>query len=121
MARLKMEGGRRVRPNPGNIDMNKTKFLDKWPNGRPFKHGAMEIHFIFAPASRMSAEADVECLMEDMLEYERGEDYHIPAWNYSYPGQTDYWKGHITITFDNDETFVMTKLMWDNSLDTSTD
>jgi len=93
--------------------MVKTRLLDTWPNGRPFKHGAMEIHFIFRPASRISAEADVEAAMEDLLGYTRGKEYHIPGWNYpSACDRGEFWKQHLTLTFNDDETFVMTKLMW---------
>lgn len=106
-----IEGGRRIRPNPGNIDLYRTKFCDTWPNGRPFKHGALEIYFVFRPSSRISAEADVEALMEDQG-WERGVDYHIPAWNYSTPKQESFWSDKLTITFNDDETFVMAKLSW---------
>ena len=113
--KLVMTGGRRYRPVSGNIDANRTEFMDTWPNGRPFKHGAMKVHFIFRPASRISAEADIESFMEDHG-YERGVHYHIPAWNYpnQYPRE-EFWDDKLTITFNNDETFVMAKLGWDMS------
>lgn len=91
----------------GNI--SKVKFTDKWPNGRNFKHGAMMIEFVFPPSSRISAEADVQAMMENHG-YERGKDYHIPAWNFS--GFT-HVRNPFYITFNDDETFVMAKMTWD--------
>ena len=98
----------------GNVTMHhgniaKVEFIDKWPNGRPFKHGAMKISFVFPPASRLSAEADIEAMMEDHG-YVRGEDYHIPAWNFS---GNHVVRSPIHITFNTDEVFVMAKMTWD--------
>lgn len=94
----------------GNI--RGIEFVDAWPNGRKFRHGAMRIDFIFHPKSRIPAEADVEALMESRG-YGRGVDYHIPGWNYSgYHVRKPFY-----ITFDNDEVFVMAKMSWDIKAD----
>lgn len=112
MAKMIMSGGQRIRPNSGNIDQSKIRFLDKWANGRKFKHGAMELAFIFSPASRLAAEAEIEMFMET-YDLVRGKDYHIPGWNYPNYSIPDFWGRNITITFNDGETFVMTKMRWD--------
>jgi hypothetical protein len=112
MAKMIMTGGRRIYPKPGNVDSSKIRFRDKWPNGRPFRHGAMEIEFIFRPLSRLAAEAEIEMFMET-YDLVRGKDYHIPGWNYPNNSMPDFWQRSITITFNDDETFVMTKMRWD--------
>lgn len=102
----KARARRVVVSHDGNIA--KVEFTDKWPNGRIFKHGAMMIKFIFPPASRISAEADIEAMMENHG-YKRGKDYHIPSWNFSgYLGI----RNPTYITFNDDETFVMAKMTW---------
>ena len=99
-----------LHPEAGNI--YGVRFADTWPNGRPFKHGAMIIEFIFHPRTREVAEADVESLMS-LQGYERGRDYHIPGWNY---GKFGSGRNHVNtpyyITFNDDETFVMAKMTW---------
>jgi len=112
--RLRMVGGKRYRPKIGKVNIDKTEFIDKWPNGRPFKHGAMKISFIFSPASCMSAELDVEAIMGSNG-YERGKDYNIPSWNFSrnYGKLTPYIGKDIIITFNDIDTFIMAKLGWD--------
>jgi hypothetical protein len=99
--------------NMSNI--KSSKFLTTWPNGRPYKHGAMELSFGYNPSSRTSAEGEIELFMKHHG-YVRGEDYHIPAWNYSpvryrydYP---EYIKDRLIITFATDEQFVMAKMAW---------
>jgi len=94
----------------GNI--RGVEFVSKWPNGREFRHGAMRIDFIFHPESRISAEADVEALMESRG-LERGADYHIPAWNFRGGGPGGGVRKPFHITFNSDEDFVMAKMMWD--------
>lgn len=102
----------------GNI--NSVTFKDAWPTGRLFKHGALEIEFVFPAGSKLSAEEDVEALMEHHG-YIRGKDYYIPGWNYSpYYGQ-DFHIDKIVITFDSDETFVMAKMSWGIETETETD
>lgn len=102
----------------GNI--SGVEFKDAWPTGRPFKHGALEIRFVFPAGTKISAEEDVEALMEEHG-YIRGKDYNIPGWNYSlYYGQ-DHDIAKLVITFDNDETFVMAKMSWDLDTETETD
>ena len=91
----------------GNI--KRVEFTDRWPNGREFRHGALEIAFIFRPSSRISAEADIEALMEDHGYY-RGKDYHIPNWNF---GGEKWVRDPVYVTFNSDEDFVMAKMMWD--------
>jgi hypothetical protein len=91
----------------GNI--RGIEFVSKWPNGRDFRHGAMRIDFFFHPMSRISAEADVEALMESRG-LDRGVDYHIPDWNFW--GNSGVRKP-FHITFNSDEDFVMAKMMWD--------
>jgi len=105
------------RPYHGNIDIDRTRFRDTWPNGRPYKHGALEVFFIFKPGSGISAEADVGDMMKEKG-FIRGVDYHIPGWNYDTftslafsPGRT-LNKESLIITFNDDETFVMAKLGW---------
>jgi hypothetical protein len=96
----------------GNIKA--VRFADKWPNGRPFKHGAMEVQFGFQPASFASAVDEIEAYMTERG-YVQGKDYHVPAWNtYGY-GSTignRHVKSPFYITFNDDETFVMAKMGW---------
>ncbi len=103
----------------GNINTKKTAFRDTWPNGRPYKHGAMEFFFHFKPHTRLMAEEQIVEFMKDKG-YERGVDYHIPGWNYpSYDNGIEFWKDSIIITFNDDETFVMAKLSWGLETDES--
>lgn len=108
---------RRVKMIFGNIET--AVMTDKWPNGRPFKHGAMKINFGFHPGSFVAACDEVESFMAEKG-YQRGRDYHIPAWNrlgkYS---KSEHIRDEFYITFDSDETFVMAKLAWDLQDDNS--
>jgi hypothetical protein len=90
-----------------------TEFVSTWPNGRPFKHGAMKLKFQFHAKSRLAAEGDIELFMAENG-YKRSEDYHIPDWNFSYaPRSTpEYVPTEIIITFATDEQFVMAKMAW---------
>jgi hypothetical protein len=98
----------------GNI--RSAELVARWPNGRPFKHGAMNIIFYYPYSTRISAEAEIEQYMRDKLDYTRGVDYRIPAWNYpnNITRSSSVFVIGVTITFTSAETFVMTKLMWDN-------
>lgn len=97
---------------PGNI--KGVRFADTWPNGRRFKHGAMEIKFQFHPQTFDSAVAEVDLYMEERG-YVRGKDYHVPSWNtsgYSNNIGSRYVKSPFYVTFNDDETFVMAKMSW---------
>lgn len=70
----------------------------------------MMLSFRYHPASRNAAEGDVEYFMEDHGLI-RGVDYHIPGWNYAtHDKDVLLGNGCITITFVDDQTFVMAKL-----------
>ena len=99
---------------PSNI--RSVKFLDTWPSGRPFKHGAMEITFKFPPFNGVSAKKEVEFFLEGHG-LELSKDYHIPGWNFVSNGYylDSSHNGSIIITFDRDEVFVMTKLGWSSN------
>ena len=92
-----------------------SKFLSTWPNGRPYKHGAMEISFGYNPTSRTSAEGEIELFMRGHG-YVRSEHYHIPLWNFNTRGYNhgypDYVNDRLIITFATDEQFVMAKMSW---------
>jgi hypothetical protein len=93
-----------------------TKLVSSWSNGRPFTHGAMQITFYYPCASQLNVEVEIEQFMLEQLDYSRGIEYHIPAWNY--PNNTTprsyLFVETATITFTSNEIFVMTKLMWDH-------
>jgi len=94
-------------------NIKKVEFIDKWPNGRPYKHGAMKIYFYFPPAKRQVAVREIRDFMTEHG-YKQSEDYHIPAWNWPGFYSTDFYGDTVTITFTNDQQFVMAKLSWDN-------
>jgi hypothetical protein len=102
------------KPRPGNI--KSATLTSTWPNGRKFKHGAMVIKFSFPPNTVSGAVAEVEQFLTDNGLI-RSEDYHIPAWNYSQNQHYDFFKDEMTVTFANDEVFVMTKMGWDMDTD----
>lgn len=97
----------------GNIQS--IKFLDTWPNGRKFKHGALEVKFLFQPKHREAAEGDIEAFME-YKGYERGKDYTIPGYNYSIiyreAREMTWVREPFIVTFTSDEIFVMAKMTW---------
>jgi hypothetical protein len=97
------------KPRPGNI--KSATLTSTWPNGRKFKHGAMVIKFSFPPNTVAGAEAEIEQFMHDNG-LTRSVDYHIPAWNHTRYQQYDFYTNEMTITFVNDEVFVMTKMGW---------
>lgn len=93
-----------------------TTFLDKWPNGRLYKHGAMAIKFWNRPKTRQSAIRDIEGYMQ-LQDLVRSEHYHIPDWNFQpvrAAHQTDEWINEtVIVTFVTEEHFIMAKLAWD--------
>jgi hypothetical protein len=104
---------------PGNI--SGVKFVDKWPNGRNFKHGAMMIQFRFPPASFDTAVGEVDMYMSEHG-YVRGKDYHVPSWNtygYGVSIGARYIRTPFYLTFNDDETFVMAKMSWGASDETA--
>lgn len=96
----------------GNI--KDAQFISAFPNGRKLKHGGMVISFVYSPASRLSAEADIEMFMSERG-LSRGTDYNIPGWNYTSSGQyfNEFIKSVLTITFSSAETCVFAKMAWD--------
>lgn len=104
---------KKYQPGPS---IKKVEFRDTWPNGRPYKHGAMAIFFKTNPRSVLAAEDEIEQYLAsyDLI---RSRDYHIPPWNFNRVSRYSINSNNITspiiITFNDDETFVMTKLSWD--------
>jgi hypothetical protein len=97
------------------VEIIKTELVANWPNGRPFKHGAMILSISPHLSSHRELCAGIEQFMSSQAGQTRGTDYHIPGWNF-YRHHTPYTQvrmDKITITFANDETFVMTKMQWD--------
>jgi hypothetical protein len=94
-----------------------AKFLDKWPNGRLYKHGAIALTFRYTPISRVSAIGEIELYMQTQ-DLVRTEHYHVPEWNFrpEYGGTlpvTEWINSTLIATFVSDELFVMAKLSWD--------
>jgi hypothetical protein len=105
---------RKTAPVTNNV--SSTTFLDKWPNGRLYKHGAMAIEFCNRPKNGYTAIRDIEGFMQTQ-ELVRSEHYHIPAWNFP-PLRTgveiDEWISNpLIVTFATEEHFIMAKLAWD--------
>ena len=98
------------------IEITKTEFLANWPNGRPFKHGAMKISMDFHLYTQHELCTGIEQFMQQRAGQTRGIDYNIPAWNFAgihHHPRKEEWTHQVTITFVNDETFVMAKMQWD--------
>lgn len=90
---------------------------------RRLKHGGMKFTFTFDPHYFDNAAEEIESFMS-ANGLERGEHYNIPGWNKAsqrsdYVQLLDTRLGGFYITFVDDETFVMTKLSWDISHDTT--
>jgi long-subunit fatty acid transport protein len=116
--KIVMSGGRRYRPKPGNINLDKTELRDKQGEYRT-RHGSLAVYFIFPPGSRISAIADIEALMEDRG-YELGVHYNIPEWNWVGPigeESMSYTRRYVTVMFTSEEIFIMAKLSGDFDYD----
>lgn len=90
----------------GNI--SRSRPVSCWPNGRPFRHGAIEIEFVFPPVSKLSAKYDIENFMEDH-DFQLGVDYFIPDWNFS---GTSMVRSPVYVTFESHEKFFLAKMSW---------
>jgi hypothetical protein len=94
-----------------------TIFLDKWPNGRLYKHGGMAITFRIRPSTRVSALPNSEKFM-DSRGFTRTNHYHVPEWNFSPQRHAtavadEYISNPLIVTFATEEHFIMAKLAWD--------
>jgi hypothetical protein len=93
-----------------------TIFLDKWPNGRLYKHGGMAITFRIRPSTRVSAIHNIEKFM-DSRGFTRTNHYHVPEWNFQpvrTAVETQEWiTNPLIVTFATEEHFIMAKLAWD--------
>jgi hypothetical protein len=108
---------RKVAPVTNNV--SSTTFLDKWPNGRLYKHGAMAIEFWNRPKNSYKAICDIEEFMQSQ-ELVRSDHYHIPPWNFpvSRTIMADEWVANpLIVTFATEEHFIMAKLAWDFNSD----
>lgn len=83
---------------------------------RTLRHGGLQVKFKFTPRNFAEATGQIDRLMTKHS-LERGKDYHIPPWNTWGAGWTvddRLVKDTVYLTFNDDMTFVMTKMGWDD-------
>jgi hypothetical protein len=95
-------------------EISRVEFVSNIGN-RPLRHGGMVVYFRYPPNHWLDASESVDRLLNPRG-LVQGVDYHIPPWNtYGAAYRIEYRpvKTPLYVIFDNDMTFVMTKMGWD--------